>query len=43
MYFLEALQVHAPMGVCCIVFDIDGMSFELFMRGEGGGLNRDGI
>ena len=34
MYFLETLQVRAPchvMGVCCIVFDIDGMLFEFFM------------
>ena len=35
MYFLETLQVRAPhhvMGVCCIVFDIDGMLFEFFMN-----------
>ena len=32
MYFLETLQVRAPChGVCCIVFDIDGMLFEFFM------------
>ena len=33
MYFLETLQVRAPChGVCCIVFDIDGMLFEFFMN-----------
>ena len=34
MYFLKTLQVCAPyvMGVCCIVFDIDGMLFELCMN-----------
>ena len=32
LYFLETLQVLAPChGVCCIVFDIDGMLFEFFM------------
>ena len=25
------------MGVCCIVFDIDGMLFEFFMKIRGGG------
>ena len=24
--------VHQVMGVCCIVFDIDGMLFEFFMN-----------
>ena len=33
MYFLETLQVCAPChGVCCIVFDNDGMLFEFFMN-----------
>ena len=37
MYFLETLQVcaryvHHVMGVCCIVFDIDGILFEFFMN-----------
>ena len=34
MYFLEKLcrYVHHVMGVCCIVFDIDGMLFEFFMN-----------
>ena len=33
MYFLETLQVRAPChGVCCVVFDIDGMLFEFFMN-----------
>ena len=35
MYFLETLQAHAPChggGVCCIVFDIDGMLFEFLMN-----------
>ena len=32
MYFVETLQVRAAChGVCCIVFDIDGMLFEFFM------------
>ena len=32
-YFLETLQVRAPChGVCCIVFDIDGMLFEFFIN-----------
>ena len=33
MYFLETLQVRAPChGVCCIVFEIDGMLFEFCMN-----------
>ena len=34
MYFRETLQmyVHHVMGVCCIVFDIDGMLFEFVMN-----------
>ena len=33
MYFLETLQICAPChGVCCIVFDIDGMLFEFLMN-----------
>ena len=33
MYFLETCRhVHQVMGVCCIVFDIDGMLFEFFMN-----------
>ena len=33
LYFLETLQVlYYFMGVCCIVFDIDGMLFEFFMN-----------
>ena len=31
MYFLKTFKVHAPChGVCCTVFDIDGMLFEFF-------------
>ena len=26
------MYVHHVMGVCCIVFDIDGMLFEFFMN-----------
>ena len=33
LYFLETLQVRAPChGVCCIVFNIDGILFEFFMN-----------
>ena len=33
MYFLETLQVRVLCyGVCCVVFDIDGMLFEFRMN-----------
>ena len=33
MYFSKLCRyVHHVMGVCCIVFDIDGMLFEFFMN-----------
>ena len=32
MFSKLCIYVHHAMGVCCIVFDIDGMLFEFYMH-----------